>query len=97
MLGISTSTVAQLTAPTAGAYIDEYPVYDTWYRVTSPDLRIFDVERIEVLRGPQGTLYGATSLAGSVRIITNKPNLVSAGAKFEGTLSGTAGGGTMPT
>lgn len=92
--GISTSTVAQLTAPTAGVYIDDYPVYDTWYRVTSPDLRIFDVERIEVLRGPQGTLYGATSLAGSVRIITNKPNIDSAGAKFEGTLSGTAGGGT---
>ena len=93
MRGISTSTVTQLTAPTAGVYIDDYPVYDTWYRFTSPDLCIFDVERIEVLRGPQGMLYGATSLAGSVRIITNKPDLGATGAKFEGTLSGTAGGG----
>lgn len=91
--GISTSTVVQTTAPTAGVYIDDYPVYDTWYRFTSPDLRIFDVERIEVLRGPQGTLYGATSLSGSVRIITNKPDLNDVTAKFEGTASATRSGG----
>ena len=94
MRGIASSTNAETTSATAGIYIDDYPVYDTWFRFSSPDLRIFDVERIEVLRGPQGTLYGATSLSGSVRIITNKPDLSAVGAKFEGTLSATDGGGT---
>lgn len=94
MRGIASSTNAETTSATAGIYIDDYPIYDTWFRFSSPDLRIFDVERIEVLRGPQGTLYGATSLSGSVRILTNKPDLDAVGAKFEGTLSTTDGGGT---
>jgi iron complex outermembrane receptor protein len=94
MRGIASSTNAETTSATAGIYIDDYPIYDTWFRFSSPDLRIFDVERIEVLRGPQGTLYGATSLSGSVRILTNKPDLAAVGAKFEGTLSTTDGGGT---
>jgi outer membrane receptor protein involved in Fe transport len=94
MRGIASSTNAETTSATAGIYIDDYPIYDTWFRFTSPDLRVFDVARIEVLRGPQGTLYGATSLSGSVRIITNKPDLDAFGAKFEGTLSTTKGGGT---
>jgi iron complex outermembrane receptor protein len=94
MRGIASSTNAETTSATAGIYIDDYPIYDTWFRFSSPDLRIFDVERIEVLRGPQGTLYGATSLSGSVRILTNKPDLSAVGAKFEGTLSTTDGGGT---
>jgi outer membrane receptor protein involved in Fe transport len=94
MRGIASSTNAETTSATAGIYIDDYPIYDTWFRFTSPDLRVFDIARIEVLRGPQGTLYGATSLSGSVRIITNKPDLDAVGAKFEGTLSTTDGGGT---
>ena len=90
--GISSSTSADTTSATAGIYIDDFPLYDTWFRYASPDIHLFDVERIEVLRGPQGTLYGATSLSGSVRIITNKPNLDEFGAEFEGTGSSTDGG-----
>jgi iron complex outermembrane receptor protein len=89
--GISSTTGADTTSATAGIYVDEYPIYDTWFRFSSPDLHIFDVQRIEVLRGPQGTLYGATSLAGSIRIITNKPDYAAVSGKFEGTLSGTDG------
>jgi len=54
---------------TTGFYIDETPVPD------SIDPRVVDVQRIEVLRGPQGTLYGARSMGGTVRMISQEPNL----------------------
>jgi len=46
----------------------------TLQRTTSVDPEFYDVERIEVLRGPQGTLYGRNSVGGSINVITNKPN-----------------------
>jgi len=57
-----------------------------------PDLHLYDIERIEVLNGPQGTLFGPGALAGAVRIITNKPDpkTFSAGVEFDG---GTIAGG----
>lgn len=54
---------------TTSFYIDETPVGD------SIDPRVVDVERIEVLRGPQGTLFGARSMGGTVRLITKQPSL----------------------
>lgn len=90
--GVASSAGADTTSATAGLYLDDYPIYDTWFRFSSPDVRIFDVQRIEVLRGPQGTLYGATSLSGSIRMITNKPDLENLDAKFAGTTANTNGG-----
>jgi iron complex outermembrane receptor protein len=55
-----------------GAYLDESPVSLSLF---TPDLDLFDVSRVEVLRGPQGTLFGAGSLSGTVRYITNQPEL----------------------
>ena len=92
--GISSSATADTTSATAGFYLDDYPLYDTWFRFSSPDVRIFDVQRIEVLRGPQGTLYGATSLSGSIRMITNKPDVDGFDAKVAVTGAGTSGGGS---
>jgi iron complex outermembrane recepter protein len=56
-------------ANTTGFYIDDTPVLETL------DPHIVGVDRIEVLRGPQGTLYGAESMGGTVRIITAQPNV----------------------
>ncbi|HEU4997191.1 MAG TPA: TonB-dependent receptor [Gemmatimonadaceae bacterium] len=55
-----------------GVYLDEIPVSMSLF---TPDLDLFDVARVEVLRGPQGTLFGAGSLAGTVRYISNQPEL----------------------
>jgi len=58
--------------PSVGTYLDEQPITTIQGAL---DLNIFDIERIEALAGPQGTLYGASSEAGTIRIITNKPDL----------------------
>ena len=78
------------TAAVTGVYIDETPVTNTNF---NPDLKTFDIERVEVLRGPQGTLYGAGSMGGTVKIILNKPNLEEMSAKVDGTYSNTHKGG----
>jgi outer membrane receptor protein involved in Fe transport len=57
--------------PSVGVYLDEQPVTTIDGNL---DVHIYDIERIEVLAGPQGTLYGASSEAGTIRIITNKPD-----------------------
>ena len=57
--------------PSVGVYLDEQPV--TTITGALP-LHIYDMSRIEVLEGPQGTLFGASSEAGTVRLITNKPD-----------------------
>lgn len=64
--------------PTVGIYYDESPVSGSVGTSSdaagsTPDFRVFDVERAEVLRGPQGTLYGSGSMGGTVRIIYEKP------------------------
>src|SRR5256714_13621651 len=61
-----------------GFYIDDTPLPD------SLDPRVLDIDHIEVLRGPQGTLYGARSMGGTVRIITKEPDF----NQFEGSVHG---------
>ena len=57
--------------PATGMYLDETPVTTI---AGTLDVHMYDIQRVEALAGPQGTLYGASSLSGTVRIITNKPD-----------------------
>lgn len=59
-----------------------------------PNLRLFDINRVEILRGPQGTLYGAGSLGGTVRYVTNKPDMSSFGAAVASDLGFVSRGGS---
>jgi len=58
------------------------------------DVYVADMERVEVLEGPQGTLFGGGAQAGVVRYITNKPKLSKFEGRFEGSFGGTSGGST---
>jgi len=71
--------------PSVGMYLDEQPITTIQ---GSLDIHIYDIARVEALAGPQGTLYGASSQAGTIRIITNKPDpgRFDAGYDLEGSL-----------
>jgi len=76
-----------------GVYLDESPISVALF---TPDLELFDLDRFEVLRGPQGTLFGAGSEAGTVRYITRQPQIgktqVSMDASLEDVAHGQEGG-----
>lgn len=67
--GISDSAENFIAEPTAALYLDEQSLTLN----ATPDPRMVDIERVEALSGPQGTLYGANAQAGLLRVITNKP------------------------
>jgi iron complex outermembrane recepter protein len=77
--------------PSVGTYFDEQPVTTIDGTV---DMHIYDVQRIEVLEGPQGTLYGASSEAGTIRIISNKPDPTKFAAGYDLDLNRVNHGGT---
>lgn len=69
--GLSDGSFTGRTQSTVGLYLDDAPVT---YNAPDPDLRLADVQRVEVLRGPQGTLYGSGSIGGIVHIVTRPPD-----------------------
>jgi len=74
-----------------GVYLDESPISVALF---TPDLELFDLDRFEVLRGPQGTLFGAGSEAGTVRYITRQPQLGRVEMYTDGSVEGVTDGGT---
>jgi iron complex outermembrane receptor protein len=70
--------------PSVGMYLDEQPVTTIGGTL---DVHIYDVARIESLAGPQGTLYGASSQAGTIRIITNKPEIGVTSGRVDGEIN----------
>ncbi len=79
--------------PTVGLYLDEMPI--TLEDATSnANPRLIDMKRIEVLRGPQGTLYGEGSMGGTIRYLTADPDLARTGANVEAQVGSVNDGGT---
>jgi len=76
------------SSATTGIYIDDVPV------TAALQPRVLDLERIEVLRGPQGSLYGARSMGGTIRLITQQPNLQESSGALHTSISSVSDGGT---
>lgn len=79
------------SAPLVGTYIDEASVS---FRQATSNINVltYDLERVEVLRGPQGTLYGEGAMGGAIRFITNKPKLDDFNMAFDGRVESTEDG-----
>jgi iron complex outermembrane receptor protein len=84
--------IASGPLPGSGLYVDEIPLQTIG---SSVDFHVYDINRVEALAGPQGTLFGASSLSGTLRIITNQPDPshFSAGYDLQGDKFGGGNGG----
>ncbi|WP_454759778.1 TonB-dependent receptor domain-containing protein [Caulobacter segnis] len=88
--GLSDGAFTGQTQSMVALYLDDVPIT---YSAPDPDLRLADIERVEIMRGPQGTLYGGGSLGGVIRIATRKPDLDRYQASVLAGVSWTQGGG----
>jgi iron complex outermembrane receptor protein len=83
-------------SPTVGFYLDEASLTPPAMAQNGKvviDPSLFDLNRVEILRGPQGTLYGAGSMGGTVKLVTNQPDLQHFDVNAQGVFSDTDGGG----
>ncbi|HEY7841641.1 MAG TPA: TonB-dependent receptor plug domain-containing protein, partial [Gammaproteobacteria bacterium] len=87
--GVASSGLQYGARASSCVYLDEQPITASG---RNPDPRLVDVERLEALRGPQGTLYGDSCQSGTLRIITNKPDPTEFDSWIEGTGSLVDGG-----
>jgi len=87
--GIADSSFTGPTQGTVGQYLGDLRLT---YNAPDPDLRLYDIQSVEVLEGPQGTLYGAGSLGGIVRIVPRAPESDLAGGYVSAGLSATQHG-----
>jgi len=89
--GISSSAGSS----TVGVYLDDVSMTQAnQYSMGTPEPKFFDVDHVEVLRGPQGTLYGASSMGGTMKFITNQPNTKEDSVDFYTEASHTQGANT---
>lgn len=87
--GMSDGAFTGLTQSTVAIYLNQAPLT---YSAPDPDLKLVDLDRIEVLRGPQGTLYGTGPIGGVVRLVTRRPDRAARDFDLSLTRSLTRGG-----
>jgi outer membrane receptor protein involved in Fe transport len=87
--GIADSSFTGPTQATVGQYVGDIRLS---YNAPDPDLRLYDIDRVEVLEGPQGTLYGAGSLGGIVRVVPHAPDPAAFALSLAGGVSATKHG-----
>jgi iron complex outermembrane recepter protein len=87
--GLSDGAFTGRARSTVSTYLDDSPIN---YNAPDPALRLVDVDRVEVLRGPQGALYGSGAISGIYRIVTRKPEMSRWGGGAAGVVAATEGG-----
>jgi len=89
MRGIATGTGEFRIDSLVSVYLDDQPMTAISQQ---PDVRLVDIERVEALPGPQGTLFGSSSEAGTLHYVTNKPNVAGFSSEFSAEIGNTSGG-----
>ncbi|MFV3128925.1 TonB-dependent receptor [Niveispirillum sp. KHB5.9] len=87
--GVATNSGNVQGQGTTGYYINEVPLTEPGWTIVIPDIDAFDVDRVEVLRGPQGSLFGSASMGGAVNYIAAKADASKQDAALESTISRT--------
>lgn len=87
--GVATNSGNVQGQGTTGYYINEVPLTEPGWTIVIPDIDAFDVDRVEVLRGPQGSLFGSASMGGAVNYIANKADASGLDAAVESTFAKT--------
>lgn len=94
--GIASGTLPGIGSRTTGIFVDEIPLNDLFLVSANIDMNPFDLDRVEVMKGPQGTLFGSSAIAGAIRYITHKPESSVWQAKILGTYTTTEQGEKKP-
>jgi outer membrane receptor protein involved in Fe transport len=85
---------SQAGSATTGIYLDDIPINIlNIYTAGATEPRFFDIDRVEVLRGPQGTIYGASSMGGTIHFVSNAPDLNQYHGDVHSSVGGTEDGG----
>lgn len=87
--GIATSSGNVQGQPTTGYFINEVPLTEPGWTIAIPDIDAFDLNRVEVYRGPQGTLWGSASMGGAINYVANVADTSGFDAAVEATVSQT--------